>query len=274
MTEIDVVLPVRNGEATIEYAIRSILWQSLPNFIIWIIDDGSTDDTPGIIRQLAAQDARIRLLRGEGTGISSALNRGIRAGSAPFVARMDADDISFPDRFAQQVATLRAQPQIAVLGSRITYFGDACGTPSFPISERACAEAIKLFSPFCHPTTMIRRAALETLPDLYRSGYDHAEDYDLFSRLLTDHRGANLDQILLAYRIHAGQISKTKSREQNRIAYRISAASCDRDSDIGTVSYLATIAATSTRLDASLWPTCARWFVRMARQAIAVKKRD
>lgn len=274
MTEIDVVLPVRNGEATIEYAIRSILWQSLPHFIIWIVDDGSTDDTPRIVGRLAAQDARIRLLRGEGSGISSALNCGIRAGSAPFVARMDADDISFPDRFARQVATLRSQPHIAVLGSRITYFGDACGTPSFPISERACADAVKLFSPFCHPTTMIRRAALETLPDLYRSGFDHAEDYDLFSRLLIDHQGANLDDILLAYRIHAGQISKTKSKEQNRIAYRISTASSNRGGNMGTVSYLAAITAASARLDKSLWPTCARWFVRMARQAIAKKKRD
>lgn len=268
MTEIDVVIPVRNGEATIEYAIRSILWQSLPHFIIWVVDDGSTDDTSRIVGRLATEDARVRLLQGAGSGISSALNSGIRAGCAPFVARMDADDISFPDRFARQVATLRAQPRIAVLGSRITYFGDTCGTPSFPISEGACADAVKLFSPFCHPTTMIRRAALETLPDLYRSGYDHAEDYDLFSRLLADHRGANLDEVLLAYRIHAGQVSRTKSKEQNRIAHRISVASCDRGGGMGTMSYLATIAASSMRLDASLWPTCIRWFVRMAREAI------
>ncbi len=273
MTQIDVVIPVRNGEATIEYAIRSILWQSLPDFILWIVDDGSTDDTPRVVERLAAQDARIRPLRGQGSGISSALNAGIRAGSAPFVARMDADDISLPERFARQVATLRAHPQIAVLGSRFTYFGDAHGVPPVPISDRACAAAVKLFSPFCHPTTMMRRAALEALPDLYRSDYDHAEDYDLFSRLLADHRGANLDEVLLAYRVHGAQISKAKSKEQNRIAHRISVASCARGGAIGTMPYLATIAASSARLDMSMWRSCARWFVRMAHHSVAAQKR-
>lgn len=273
MTQIDVVIPVRNGEATIEYAIRSILWQSLPDFILWVVDDGSTDNTPRLVEQLAAQDARIKLLRGEGNGISSALNAGIRAGTAPFVARMDADDISLPERFARQVATLRAHPEIAVLGSRFTYFGDAHGVPPVPISERACAAAVKLFSPFCHPTTMMRRSALEALPNLYRSDYDHAEDYDLFSRLLADHQGANLDEVLLAYRVHGGQISKTKSTEQNKIAHRISVASCSRSNAMGTASYLATIAASSAQLDRSLWRSCARWFIRMARQSVAAQKR-
>lgn len=273
MTQIDVVIPVRNGEATIEYAIRSILWQSLPEFILWVVDDGSTDDTPRVVERLMAQDARIKLLRGQRRGISSALNAGILAGNAPFVARMDADDISLPERFARQVATLRAHPQIAVLGSRFTYFGDAYGVPPVPISERACAAAIKLFSPFCHPTTMMRRTALEALPDLYRSDFDHAEDYDLFSRLLADHRGANLDEVLLAYRVHGGQISKTKSNEQNRIAHRISVASCARGNPMGTASYLATIVASSARLDTSLWRSCARWFVRMAHQSVTAKNR-
>lgn len=273
MTQIDVVIPVRNGETTIEYAISSILWQSLPEFILWVVDDGSTDNTPRLVEQLAARDSRIRLLRNKGSGISSALNVGIRAGNAPFVARMDADDISLPERFARQIATLHAEPQIAVLGSRFTYFGDAHGVPPVPISERACAVAVKLFSPFCHPTTMMRRTALEALPDLYRSDFNHAEDYDLFSRLLVDHQGANLDEVLLAYRVHGGQISKTKSREQSRIAHRISVASCARGNTMGAASYLATIAASSARLDPSLWRSCARWFVRMARHSVTAQRR-
>jgi glycosyltransferase involved in cell wall biosynthesis len=274
MTEIDVVIPVRNGEATIEYAIRSILWQSLPDFIVWVVDDGSTDDTPRVVERLAEQDSRIRLLQGEGSGISSALNAGIRAGSAPFVARMDADDISLPERFARQVAAFRAHPQIAVLGTRFTYFGEAYGVPPVPISERACAAAVKLFSPFCHPTTMMRRAALETLPELYRSNYDHAEDYDLFSRLLAKYRGANIDEVLLAYRVHGEQISRKKTKEQNKIAHRISVASCANGKDMGTISYLATIAALAARLDTSLWRSWARWFVRMARQSMTAQKRE
>ena len=116
---ISVVLPVYNAEAYVREAVESILEQSFADFELIIINDGSTDGSGSILRELAARDARIVLIERPNDGYVSALNKGIKIARADFIARMDADDVAMPERFALQHARMVYKPELAVLGSFI-----------------------------------------------------------------------------------------------------------------------------------------------------------
>src|SRR2546430_2107322 len=103
---VSVVLPVRNGETYLAEAIASVLSQTFTALELIVVDDGSGDQTPSIIRSYAADDPRLRLARASTGGIVNALNHGCALARAPLIARMDADDISYPDRIARQVERL------------------------------------------------------------------------------------------------------------------------------------------------------------------------
>ena len=215
MDDIDIVLPVRNGETTIEDAVQSILDQTYRNFLLFIVDDGSTDNTSAILARLASQDDRIRIISGTGTGIVAALNLGISVGQAPLVARLDADDLSTPDRLCQQVKAFDRRPNLVLLGTCIEWFGAKQGTPGIVTGAKKCRLALGLFTPFCHPSVMMRRSALNALNhQIYDSNFEYSEDWELFSRLSKLGEVDNLKNVLLRYRIHENQISNTKKDVQ------------------------------------------------------------
>src|SRR5207237_7493623 len=116
---VSVLLPVWNGEAFLEQAMESILRQTLSSFELIVIDDGSTDRTAAIADEFASRDDRVRVLRRPHEGLSATLNAGIAAARGEYVARMDADDISVPDRLQKQVAYLDAHPGSVALGTWI-----------------------------------------------------------------------------------------------------------------------------------------------------------
>src|SRR5687768_7077362 len=114
---LSVVMPVFNGERFVASAIRSILDQTFRDFEFIIVDDGSTDQTSGIVRSYAGRDARIRVVRNDpNLGFGAALNIGCRLARGMFVARMDADDVSAPTRFAAQLDFLKNHPDVAAVG--------------------------------------------------------------------------------------------------------------------------------------------------------------
>lgn len=115
--EVSVILPVHNGERFIEQAVASIGRQTLGDLELVIIDDGSTDHSPAIGAEAARRDARVTLIRQRQAGVGAALNRGLSVARGRFIARMDADDVSHPDRLATQAAFLEAHPDIAAAGS-------------------------------------------------------------------------------------------------------------------------------------------------------------
>src|SRR5688500_13291621 len=114
---ISVVMPVFNGQRFLAQAMDSLLAQTFRDFEVVAVDDGSTDKSPEILRRYAKADSRVRVIHGDHAGISAALNRGIEASTHEWIARIDADDVAAPERFARQIAAAKASPNVVVWGT-------------------------------------------------------------------------------------------------------------------------------------------------------------
>lgn len=207
---VTVLLPCFNGAATLEQALRSVCDQTFDDFELLLIDDGSTDESVTLAQSLG--DARIRILSdGVNRGLSVRLNEGVKAARGRYIARMDADDLCFPTRFAQQVAFLEAHPEVDLLGCRAVVFRDAgevIGLLPFAADHASlCARPWRNI-PLPHPSWMGRRSWFEAhpyrLPEVRR-----AEDQELLLRGCMDSRYACLPEVLLAYRQGPFQLRRT-----------------------------------------------------------------
>jgi GT2 family glycosyltransferase len=203
-SRIDVLIPVHNGAPTIAAAIDSIRTQSLEDIRIVVVDDGSTDATPVILADLARADTRITVLSKCNGGLVDALNAGLALCTAEFIARHDADDIAYPQRFASQLAYLDAHPDCVAVSSfarEVDKDGRPSGLAVFPPPEWSDPAWIPCKEPYLlHPFMMVRRAALMTI-DGYRHAY-HAEDADLCWRLQDIGKLHIIPQFLGDYRVH------------------------------------------------------------------------
>jgi glycosyltransferase involved in cell wall biosynthesis len=206
---ISVLLPVYNAERYVAAAVQSILDQTFPDFEVILINDGSTDGSLAILERFAALDPRIRLVSRENRGLVETLNEGVSLARGEYIARMDADDIALPERFARQLAYMDAHPECVALGCRI-YVIDCDGAPLRAQRRIHCTheemDAAQLQGKpgvIMHPTAMIRRDALRRI-----NGYRQPlEDFDLWLRLAEVGKLANLPEILLHYRLHPASMS-------------------------------------------------------------------
>lgn len=207
---VSVVMPVYNGAKYLAESINSILGQRFTHFEFIIIDDGSTDKSPQIIKYYAERDSRIRFRIRSNRGISATLNESIQMSNGEFIARMDQDDVSHPNRLAVQCEFMQSHTEVVVLGSAVQFMdvaGDAICTYIPPKTDEILR---RLFpdSPFIHPSVMIRKSALlssELYPEAMKWG---GEDVILFGKL--SHRGNlhNLSEPLLNYRLVPGSMSR------------------------------------------------------------------
>ena len=219
---VSVVMSVYNGEKYLREAVDSILNQTFTDFEFIIIDDGSMDQTAEILDSYS--DLRIFRMKNEKNMLLSAsLNKGIAIAQGEYIARMDADDISLPERFKKQVEYLDSNTKIGVLGTWIQYI-DASGNLAQPVQYptdpdcfrwRLCFE-----NPIAHSSTMIRRNLLEK--EIYRSDFELLEDYDLWRRLIKLSNISSLSEILVLLRRHQENISLTYSTRQQQFSLRIS----------------------------------------------------
>lgn len=220
---VSVAMPVYNGEKYLAEAIDSILAQSFTDFEFLIISDGSTDRTVDILEQYAARDDRIHFLHRENRGIPKTLNELLKLAKGELVARMDADDIAFPERFSKQVRYLDETPDCVVVGSSAIIIdpnGRELQCRNAPPSHEEITEGfLNGICTIFHPAAMFRRAPILELGG-YREDTRHAEDLDLFLRLAETKRLANLPDPLLKYREHLGKIGETQQRDQTEIARR------------------------------------------------------
>ena len=242
---VSVVLPVRDGAATLDAALRSLAVQTLTDFEVVVVDDGSSDATPRIAREWEQRDERFRLVRGrarsEGEpsptgpggdgpmssavpaprpsspgGIVPALQRGLAEARAPYIARMDADDRCHPERLGVQLDLLERSPGLAGCGTGVRYVPQSTVTPraaqyaawlnSMTTWETVAAN-IFVECPLAHPTFMFRREVLTAIGGYRDRGWP--EDYDLLLRLWRGgHRFVSVPRILLDWGNEPGRLSR------------------------------------------------------------------
>jgi glycosyltransferase involved in cell wall biosynthesis len=221
VSTVSVLLPVYNCERYVAEAIDSILAQSFDDFELIIVNDGSTDRSDEIVRSFT--DSRIVYLENDqNEGLVRALNSGLSIASGVFIARMDADDISYPGRFEKQVSYLHAHPEIGVLGSamqEINSEGRAISSCRFPANHDLIAWSLCFRNPIVHPSVMMRREIL-TNNGGYPTELIIPEDYYLWHLLISKTEFANLLEILIKYRQHENSVRvRLKDQHQkNRVA--------------------------------------------------------
>ncbi len=217
---VSVLLPFYNASATLAETLDSILAQTMKDYELVAVDDGSTDDSAAILRDYAARDGRIRLLQPGRGGVVAAMNHALAAARAPLVARMDADDIMHPERLARQAAFLDNNPDIALLGSRVRLFPEELVQDGFReyirwqngcLNSADMRDEIYVELPIAHPSVMFRRETVMGLGG-YRDG-DFPEDYELLLRLHhAGERMAKLEEVLLHWREGEGRLTRTDPR--------------------------------------------------------------
>lgn len=225
MPEVSIVMSVYNGEQFLRQSIDSLLNQTWKDFELIIVNDGSSDSSAKIIRSY--QDNRILSLDNEvNRGLIFSLNRGIGSASGRFIARMDADDIALPYRIERQLQFLRENPNIAICGSSTYHLLNNKLTFKPSHSEHDEIACWMLFnSALVHPTLMFRASVFENEEIIFDSAFPHAEDYELWSRLLFKHKMVVLKEPLLQYRIHKNQVTNKHNQVQldsaNKVRERI-----------------------------------------------------
>lgn len=203
---ISVLLPIYNAEAYLKESLNSILKQTVTNFEIIALDDGSQDASLQILKEIQSQDSRIRIEQNEkNLGLIATLNKGLQYCSAPFTARMDADDLIATTRFEKQLEFLNANPDYAAVSSLMEEFDENGNTKK--ITYRQSYQDIKnaslFYSPVSHAASIFKTNVLKELG--YRSEYKYAEDYDLWFRLLQNHKVGVVPEVLYYYRAHNTQ---------------------------------------------------------------------
>lgn len=210
---VSILLPYRNAQATLVEALESILGERAIPLELVATDDGSTDGSAQIVSAIAASDPRVVRIATGGVGIAKALALAHAHAKAPFLARMDADDISLPGRLKAQLDLLRTNPKLGVVGTRVEPFPKehvAEGLDRYVawqnslVSPEEHAAQIFVEAPLCHPTAMLRRSALEAVGGFRDVAW--AEDYDLWLRLhAAGYEIAKVPEILFRWRHHGGR---------------------------------------------------------------------
>lgn len=211
-----------NVEDYIEEALRSMLAQTEEDFELLVLDDGSTDSTYDVI--MGVRDPRIIALRNEtNLGIPKSLNRLLDRAAGLYLAHMDADDISLPDRLERQISLMREHGDVWVCGSHYRAFGNADGEFLLPVDSDVIRASLLFFSPIPHPFATFNGDLFRKHGIRYAEKMTCALDYELWTRIATafpEARFANVDAVLGNYRRHDRQISTARVAEQIHMAFK------------------------------------------------------
>lgn len=223
--EISVILPVYNGEKYLRDAIDSILNQTFMDFELIIIDDGSRDDSASIIKSY--QDKRIILIQQRNKGLSAALNVGISKSSGKYIARMDADDISLPQRLEKQISFLEKHPDIGIVGTwaiMMTEEGEDIYIADIPQNDLGARELLAKSSPFFHGSVMFRRSIFDSCGPYPEEIGLQVEDWVLWHQFATRTKLANIGRPLFKHRIRPNAITSNRTKNDRHklsaIVYR------------------------------------------------------
>ncbi len=211
-------MPVFNAESTLNECIKSILGQTLQSIELVVVDDFSTDQSISVLRSY--NDPRIKIFENREKGIVPALNRGIEKCRSEFIARMDADDVMYPERLQKQYELMRHDSALTLCATQARKFPEAiirAGYIEYMRWQNAClsqqdiVNQIYIESPFAHPSVMFRKSRVQALGS-YRDG-EFPEDYELWLRLMqAGERMVKLEQVLIDWRESEHRLSRTSSR--------------------------------------------------------------
>jgi glycosyltransferase involved in cell wall biosynthesis len=217
---VSVLVPCYNASTTLDNALISILEQSLEDLEVIVVDDGSSDGSRLRLDKLARSDRRLRVFRQEHSGIIAALQHGLKHCRAAYIARMDADDWSYPSRLERQLELLEGNEGLGAVGCRVEGLPDAALTQGLRrylewvnglITPQEIAREIFIESPLPHPSALIRRSWLERIGGYHECGWP--EDYDLWLRM--HNAGARLgkvNEVLLAWRDGPDRLTRRDPR--------------------------------------------------------------
>jgi hypothetical protein len=260
---VSVLLPVYNAEPTLSQAIESILGQDFADFELLLIDDGSKDGSPDLIRSYARQDSRIQArLHPENAGLCHRLNEGLALARGDLVARIDSDDEALPERLRIQVGFMDRNPDILVAGSWVFHMG---ATPEWdrlvrlPCTSKQIAQTLPRENCIYHPAVILRREEVLRLGG-YRIEFSPAEDYELWLRLSRHHKLVNVARPLLRYRLSHGGMTFSRRWEFLYATYLAQEAFRHPDQPVGdwVKAAQARLASTDRR----------RFFAEVARHAV------
>lgn len=221
---VSVVLPCFNVEKYVKDAMASLLTQSYRHIEIIAIDDCSVDSTLSILQEFAHQDERIRVFHNDkNLNLSTTLNRGIGEAKGDYIVRMDADDVSLPDRIEKQVSYMEEHRDVGISGGSMEIVNEALvpiGFRSYFTDDKSIRQHIFMFSPFSHPAVIIRKSVLDK-SGLYNKAFYPAEDYELYFRLGENAKFANLKDTLIRYRVVGNSMTTGNTKNMELMTIKI-----------------------------------------------------
>lgn len=275
MCKVSVLMPVYNAEKYLAEAIDSIICQTFVDWELLIINDGSTDSSKSIIETYP--DTRIRYVENEkNLGLIETLNKGIQLCRGEYIARMDSDDIATPDRLEKQALFMDKHLEYVMCGSNATVIDDngkITGRIINPSSNVLLQISLLFTNPFVHPSMMVRKEVLEN--DSFDSKWLHIEDFELWTRLASKGKIANLEESLLKYRWHNSNISTKyadiQEQSKNEIIKhqleKLNIQASDKDLELHRLTFrLYSLGCKKSKLPPSRYKDVSRWFARLRRQ--------
>ena len=209
--KISVIMSVYNGERYLREAIESILNQTFADFEFIIVNDGSTDSSLEIIQSY--QDERIRVINNEiNIGLTKSLNKAITEAHGEYIARQDADDISLPNRFEEQLRYLEQHPETVLLGTSIYMIDEDGKTLGKCTAMAEPSKSLTKGNPFNHGSTMFKSEIVHKLGG-YNELFRYCQDYELWLRMAKYYEVRNLKQVLYKLRSHDENIQFKKRDE-------------------------------------------------------------
>jgi len=223
--KISIVVSIYNADKTISSMIESVLNQTYKDFELILINDGSKDKSLEIINQYVQKDNRIILIDKNNSGLTKSLNIGLEKATGKYIARIDADDIWFPDKLAKQVAFLEDNNEYAMIGTaynEIDDDGKIIHDKQRTVLLSSCDDIlnnIEKLNPFLHSSVLFRKEVLKTV-GFYNETFKYTQDYEYWVRIINKYKVANLTEILASRRYSENMISISKEKEQRMYAIK------------------------------------------------------
>ncbi|MDO9385847.1 MAG: glycosyltransferase [Thiobacillus sp.] len=221
---ISVLLSVYNSEKYVSLAIESILNQTFADFELIIVDDCSSDASWDICLKYAQQDNRIVAVRNKlNLGGCETLNVGLKLAKGRYIARQDNDDWSYPDRLAKQLKFMETHQNVGIVGGNMEIInedGKVIGKRTYNYTDGMIRKKIFRYSPFSHPLVMFRKSILDTV-GYYNPEYAPADDYDLYFRIGKVSKFANLNEILMKYRVIPTSLTNSRTKKMELATIKV-----------------------------------------------------